>query len=169
MVKTPSVRKLAFYQPACLAAPLDAEALADLEATSQDIAYTISKGCQVPDGQGVVHLARHMDFLAGCPCAIQALSKKLDRKKSRRGGGGIAMFRNHQFHHNSCDQYADGFGQILDKLQDKPGYLVLWLLCKLTVPAAAPSLPHQTMGGSSAGLMAPLPESGRASSRERVY
>jgi hypothetical protein len=87
MVKMPSVSKLAFYQPACLAAPLDAEALADLEATSRDIAYTISDGHQVPDGWGIVHLARHMDILAGCPCAIEALSKKLDCKKITVAGG----------------------------------------------------------------------------------
>jgi hypothetical protein len=49
-VKTPLVSKLVFYQPARSAAPLDAEALADLEATSRDIAITISKGHQIPDG-----------------------------------------------------------------------------------------------------------------------
>jgi hypothetical protein len=76
--------------------------------------------------------------------------------KKHNGRGGIATFRNCQFHHHSRDQYADGFGQILDKLQDKPGYSALWLLCKLTVPAAAPTHPHRTMGGSSAGSMAPL-------------
>jgi hypothetical protein len=152
----PSGSKLAFYQPACLAAPLDAEALTDLEATSRDIAYTISEGRQVPDGWGIVHLARHMDLLAGRPCAIKALSKKLDHEKARRRGG-IATFQTCQFRHHSCNQYADGFGWILDKLQDKPGYSVSWLLCKLMVPAAATSLPHRTMGGSSAGLMAPSP------------
>jgi hypothetical protein len=89
MGKMPSVSKLAFYQPARLAAPLDAEVLTDLKATSRDIAYTISKGRQVPDGLGVVHLARHMDLLAGCLCAIEALSKKLDRKKARRRGWGL--------------------------------------------------------------------------------
>jgi hypothetical protein len=87
MVKTPSVSKLAFYQPACSAAPPNAEALADLEAPSQDIAYTISKGRQVPDGWGVVHLVRHVNLLAGHPCAIKALSKKINRKKARRRGG----------------------------------------------------------------------------------
>jgi hypothetical protein len=86
-VKMPSVSKLAFYRPARLAAPLDAEVLADLEAISQDIAYTISKGCQVPDGWGVVHLARRMDLLTGRPCAIKALSKKPDHKKSTAVGG----------------------------------------------------------------------------------
>jgi hypothetical protein len=43
MVKMLSVSKLAFYQPDCLAAPLDAEALSNLKATSQDIASTMSK------------------------------------------------------------------------------------------------------------------------------
>jgi hypothetical protein len=76
-VKMPSVSKLAFYQPACLAALLDAEVLADLEATYRDITYMISKGRQVPDGWGIVHLARHMDLLVGCPCAIKALSNNL--------------------------------------------------------------------------------------------
>ncbi len=56
-LKMPSVSKLVFYQPACLAAPVDAEVLADLEATSRDIAYTISEGPQVPDGWGIIHLA----------------------------------------------------------------------------------------------------------------
>jgi hypothetical protein len=63
-VKRPSVSKLVFYQPACLAAPLNAEVLTDLKATSQNIAYMISEGGKVPDGWGVVHLARHMDLLA---------------------------------------------------------------------------------------------------------
>jgi hypothetical protein len=49
-MKTPSVSKLVFYQPACLAAPLNAEVLADLKATSWDIAFTISKGRQISDG-----------------------------------------------------------------------------------------------------------------------
>jgi hypothetical protein len=102
------------------------------------------------------NLARHMDLLAGCPCATEALSKKVNHEKARRQGG-IATFRNRQFHHHSRDQYADRFGWILDELQDKPGYSASWLLCKLTVPAAAPSLPHRTMGGSSAGSMAPSP------------
>jgi hypothetical protein len=153
-VKTPLVSKLVFYQPARLAAPLDAEALADLKATSQDIAFTISKDRQIPDGWGVVHLARHMDFLTGRLCAIEALSGKLNCEKARRRGG-IATFRNRQFRHHPCDQYTDGFGRILDELQDKLGYSALWLLSKLTVPAAAPSHPHQTLGGSSTGSMAP--------------
>jgi hypothetical protein len=51
-VKTPSVSKLAFYQPACFAAPLNAEVLADLKAISRDIAWTISEGHQVPNGWG---------------------------------------------------------------------------------------------------------------------
>jgi hypothetical protein len=67
------------------------------------------------------------------------------------------MFRNHQFRHHSCDQYTDRFGRILGELQDKSGYSALWLLSKVTVLAAAPSHPHRTMGGSSAGSMAPLP------------
>ncbi len=107
MVKTPSVSKLVFYQPACSAATLNAEVLADLKATSRDIAYTIFEGRQVPDGWGVL--------LAGRPCAIKALSDKLDREKARRQGG-MATFRNHQFRHHSCNQYVDGFGGILDKL-----------------------------------------------------
>jgi hypothetical protein len=82
--------------------------------------------------------------------------KNLTAKKARWQGG-IATFWKCQFRHHSRDQYADGFGQILDKLQDQLGYLVSWLLCKLMVPVAAPSLPHRTMGGGSAGLMAPLP------------
>jgi hypothetical protein len=82
-VKMPSVSKLVFYQPACLADPLNAEALANLKATSQDIAFTISQGHQIPDDWGVVHLTRHMDLLAGCACAIKALSRKL----WWRGGG----------------------------------------------------------------------------------
>jgi hypothetical protein len=98
-----------------------------------------------------------MDLLAGCPCAIEALSRKLDREKARRGGRGITTFQNGQFHHHSWDQYADRFGRILDKLQDKSGYSASWLLSKLTVPAAAPSHPHQTLGRNSAGSMAPLP------------
>jgi hypothetical protein len=93
-VKTPSVSKLVFYQPARLAAPLNAEALTDLEATSRDITFTISEGHQIPDGWGIVHLARHMDLLAGRQCAIKALSGKLDREKARRRGE-IATFRNH--------------------------------------------------------------------------
>jgi hypothetical protein len=140
-VKTPSVSELAFYQPARLAAPLDAEALTDLKAIPWDITYTISEGCQVPDGWGLVHLTRHMDLLAGPPCATKALSNKLDCEKAQRQGG-IAMFQNCQFHHHSCDQYADGFGWILDELQNKPGYLASGLLSKLTVPAATPSHPH---------------------------
>jgi hypothetical protein len=141
MVKMPSVSKLAFYQPARLAAPLNSEVLADLQATSWDIAYTISEGRQVPGGWGIIHLARHMDLLAGCPCAIEALSKKRNREKARQQGG-IGTFQNRQFCHHSCNQYADRFGRILDKLQDKPGYLASWLLCKLMVPAAAPSHPY---------------------------
>jgi len=82
----PSVSELAFYHPACSATPLDAEVLADLEATSQDIAYTISEGRQVPNGWGVVHLGRHLDFLVGFPCAIGALSQKLGRNKARQWG-----------------------------------------------------------------------------------
>jgi hypothetical protein len=97
-----------------------------------------------------------MDLLVGCPCAIEALSKKLDREKARRRGGDCNV-QNRQFHHHSCGHYADRFGWILDKLQDKLGYSASWLLSKLTVPAAAPSHPHRTMGGSSAGSMAPLP------------
>jgi hypothetical protein len=154
MVKTPSVSKLVFYQPARLAAPLDAEALANLGATSRDIAFRISKGHQIPDGWGVVYLARHMDLLAGPPCAIEAFSKKLDCEKAWQQGG-IVTFQNCQFCHHSCDHYADGFGWILDKLQDKLGYLASWLLSKLMVLAATPSHPHRTLGGSSAGLMAP--------------
>jgi hypothetical protein len=38
-VKTPSVSKLAFYQPVCSAAPLDAEALADLKACRRPSRY----------------------------------------------------------------------------------------------------------------------------------
>ena len=60
MVQTPSVSNLVLYQLACLAAPLNAEVLADLKATSRDIAYTISKGRQVPDGWGVLHFVRHI-------------------------------------------------------------------------------------------------------------
>jgi hypothetical protein len=104
-VKMPSVRELVFYQQACLAAPLDAEVLTDLKATSRDISYTISKGHQVPDGWGVVNLARHMDLLAGRPCAIKALSNKLDCEKARRRGG-IVTFWNGQFCHHSCNQYV---------------------------------------------------------------
>jgi hypothetical protein len=92
-VKTTSVSKLVFYQPACSAAPLDAEALVNLKATSWDIAFTISEGRQIPDGWGVVHLARHMDLLAGCLCVIKALSRKLDHDKAPQGGG-IATFQN---------------------------------------------------------------------------
>jgi hypothetical protein len=150
MVKTPSVSKLVFYQPARLAAPLNAEVLADLKATSWDIAFTISEGHQIPDGWGIVHLARHMDLLAGCPCAIEALSRKLDCEKARWQGG-IATFRNHQFRPHSCNQYADGFGWILDELQEKSGYSASWLLSELMVPAAAPSHSHQTMGGVPQG------------------
>jgi hypothetical protein len=140
-VKTPPVSKLVFYQPACLAAPLDAEALANFEATSWYIAFTIFEGHQIPDGWGVVLLARHMDLLVGRPCAIEALSGKLKCEKAQQRGR-IATFRNCQFRHHSRDQYADGFGGILDKLQDKLGYSVSWLLSKLTVLAAAPSHPH---------------------------
>jgi hypothetical protein len=46
----PSVSELVFYQPARLAAPLDAEVLANLEATSWYIAFMISEGRQIPDG-----------------------------------------------------------------------------------------------------------------------
>jgi hypothetical protein len=145
-VKTPLVSKLVFYQPACSAAPLNAEALANLEATSQDIAFTISESHQIPDGWGVVHLARHMDLLTGRLCAINTLSRKLDHEKARQRGG-IATFRNRQFCHHSWDQYADRFGQILDKLQDKPGYSASWLLSKLTVLAAAPLPPTLKDGG----------------------
>ncbi len=99
---------------------------------------------------------RHIDLLAGCLCTIKALSRKLDCEKAWQRGG-IATFRNRQSRHHSCDQYADGFGRILDKHQDKSGYSASWLLSKLTVPAAAPSHPHQTMGGNSTGLMAPSP------------
>ena len=77
MVQTPSASNLVFYLPACLAAPLDAEVLANLEATSQDIAYPISKGCQVPNVWGVIHLVRHMDLLVGRPYALEALSHKI--------------------------------------------------------------------------------------------
>jgi hypothetical protein len=86
-VKMPSVSKLVFYQPACLAAPLDAEALADLKATSRDIAFMISKGHQIPDGWGIVHLARNIDLLVGCLCAIKALYGKLAVKKHGGEGG----------------------------------------------------------------------------------
>ena len=156
VAKMPSVSELAFYQPACSAAPLDAEVLADLETTSRDIAYTIFDGRQVPNGWGVVHLTRQLDLLVGSPCAIEALSQKLDRNKARQWGE-VAPFRIRQCHCHSCDQYVDDFGRILDDLQNKPGYLASWLLHRITVPAAAPSLPHQNMGESSAGLMAPSP------------
>ena len=89
MVQMPSVSNLVFYRPACLAAPLNAEVLADLEATSRDIAYTISKGQKVPDGWGVVHLVRHMDLLAGCLCVPEALSPKNGRETAWRGGRGV--------------------------------------------------------------------------------
>ena len=82
VVKTPSVSELAFYLPACLAAPLDAEVLVDLKATSRNIAYMIYEG-QVPNGWGGVHLARHWDLLAGRPCAIEALSRTLNHDKAR--------------------------------------------------------------------------------------
>ena len=149
-VKMPSVSELTFYQPACSAAPLHAEVLADLEATSRDIAYTISGGRQVPNGWGVFHLGRHLDFLAGFPCAIEALSQKLDRNKARQWGE-VALFRIRQFHCHSCEQYADDFGWILEDLQNKTGYLASWLLHRITVLAAAPSLPHQTWGRAPQG------------------
>jgi hypothetical protein len=72
-------------------------------------------------------------------------------------GGGIVTFQNCQFHHHSCNQYADGFERILDELQDKSWHSALWLLSKLMEPTAAPSHPHQTLGGSSTGLMVPPP------------
>jgi hypothetical protein len=40
--------------------------------------------------------------------------------------------------------------------------MALWLLSKLTVPASAPSHPHKSMGGSSTGLMASLPDTTEA-------
>jgi hypothetical protein len=154
MMKRPSVSNLAFYQPACLVASLDAEALADLEATSHDIAYMISEGRQVPDGWGVIHLVRRMDLFAGCPCAIKALSEELDCEKARWQGGN-ATFRIRHFRHHSCNQYADGFGQILNELQDKPGYSASWLLSQLTVQVATPSLPHRH-GGEFRRINGPL-------------
>ncbi len=90
-------------------------------------------------------------------CALSRPSPTNLTMKKHGSGGGIATFWNCQFCHHSCDQYADGLGRILNKLQDKPGYSASWLLCKLMVPAAAPSYPHQNMGGSSAGSMTPLP------------
>ena len=107
-VKMPSVSKLAFYHPACSAAPLNAEVLADLKATFWNIAYTISEGRQVPNGWGVVHLARHWDLLVGRPCAIEALSLKIDHDKARQWGE-VAPFRICQFHCRSRNQYADDF------------------------------------------------------------
>ena len=76
-VQTPSVSDMVFYRPARLAASINAAVLADLEATSWNIAYTISDGRQVPDGWGVLHLVRHMDLLVGRPYALEALSHKI--------------------------------------------------------------------------------------------
>ena len=127
-VQMPSVSNLVFYRPACLAAPLNAEVLADLEATSRDIAYTISKGQKVPDGWGVVHLVRHMDLLARRPCVPEALSpQKMAAKRRGGGGGGFESYPLGHLHLHSHNHYADKYGRSLDTIQVKPGYLASWL------------------------------------------
>ncbi len=78
-------REIAFHWPTRSSAIYDAEELADLKETSQEIAYMISEGCHVPDGWANAHLARHLDFLVGRGFAFEALLHHLDDKMEKRG------------------------------------------------------------------------------------
>ena len=83
--------------------------LADLKATSWDITYTISKGHRVSDCWGVINLLRHMNLLAGHPCALEAFSRKLDRKIAHQwGGNGSYWFGPLRF--QSCNHFAGQAG-----------------------------------------------------------
>jgi hypothetical protein len=113
----------------------------------------ISEGRHIPFVWGVVHLVRHMDLFAGHPCALKALSQKCNCELA--GQGGTALYQ--LSHQHSCNHYVDKIGWYLDSFQGKPGYSASWLLSKIMVPAASPSHPQWSMGGSPEGLMASSP------------
>jgi hypothetical protein len=66
------VCEISFYSPACPAANICATALlTKYEATSRKIAAAISSRQLTNYSQAIVHLASHLDHLAGAACMLK--------------------------------------------------------------------------------------------------
>jgi hypothetical protein len=71
---------ISFYLPVCPAANICATALlTKYEATSREIAAAISSRQLTNYSQAVVHLASHLDHLAGATCVLKYLAKHLNK------------------------------------------------------------------------------------------